>query len=256
MVSSVGVFLRSYRHLTGLTQAELAEVLGVNQATVSRLEQNNTTLARKHMVKLLQFLRQPFHDVASILDYMPTTASAVALFDQRWCVQAANDPAQELYGPARVIGADIATRQTREFARLIAFYEESGGFDGTILGVVFDSIPSYSLVYTRTRYLSGTWFPIWHAAQRVWWVAAAMGPTLDITKSTWNSIQVEELIEILSVICPTVWTHDQTEVPSGGTATSRVQSPETSRAKSVRETSDRPDPRRPSSFHHLPGKRG
>lgn len=206
MARAIGAFLRSYRQLTGMTQMELAEALGINQATVSRLEKS-TKLPKKSMVpRLMQFLRQPFHTVDSVLNFMETSVAEVMLIDQTWTVFAGNRYSCEVYGADDIAGADLAVEQTKEFTDLRRFYEEIGGFEGTILAVNFDSVPSYSIIFDRIRYFSGLLLPVWHEQREEWWIATNMIPTVKPQAPSWEVVGIYELLQTMSTICPTTWT--------------------------------------------------
>lgn len=57
--------IRLYRERSGLTQAKLAEMAGISQPLLSRLERGITAARHEHMVAIAQALGQPISNLTS-----------------------------------------------------------------------------------------------------------------------------------------------------------------------------------------------
>ena len=161
MISWERVIIR-YRHLNGLTQAAFGEMIGVEQATVSRWERGNQR-PDLSIQKRLRTLLGPGHGVSdsTVIHRVRTALSAVKLADKNGRNLAASKRAAQLHGVPveflekleyRHFFTDVLDEQWKT-AR------EMGFFDGNIASIhAFNTwIPACG---GSVRYCEGIWTPI------------------------------------------------------------------------------------------------
>ncbi|WBQ12023.1 helix-turn-helix domain-containing protein [Hyphomonadaceae bacterium BL14] len=144
--------LRAFRARNNLKQAAAADLLGVSQAYISRLEggvqrPSNAVEARLRAILTAPEHRPVFDSFKAVVEYSPHVMYLLSLRDGALWVEAASDAALALSGalapgaPALEVGAALDPGGTPEVCAGVNTLIERGGFEGrlTLMDVVWSA---------------------------------------------------------------------------------------------------------------------
>ncbi|QND12693.1 helix-turn-helix transcriptional regulator [Rhizobium leguminosarum bv. trifolii] len=139
-----GAGIRRMRLLRSMKQEHLAELLGVNQATVSRWERNQLALSAEQAAKLERIFSSPQHAVvdAALKQLVEDSVRPVHLIcDRTHRLLAASRPRQtEWRAPlGAFLGRSLFSYASAEIAAAEQSLEERGWHEGRLSSVTFDT---------------------------------------------------------------------------------------------------------------------
>lgn len=153
--------IRRLRQSNGWKQATLAEMVGVDQATVSRWERGLQTpeLTMRRVLLDLMRLRVPELDRLQLISIEASPNVALA-FDQDLRVLAISEAAAALYGAARaeLVGEVLGDRSFPDLAWAHQRAEESGLWRGRVAAMRF--VACFYGLDGRPRYARAAWTPV------------------------------------------------------------------------------------------------
>lgn len=153
--------IRRLRQSNGWKQATLAEMMGVDQATVSRWErglQQPEVAMRKRLVELMRS-RVPELDRLQLMSIEASPNIAMA-FDQDLRVLAVSEAAAALHGqsPVELVGETLQYRSSPDFAWAIERAEECGLWRGAVAAMRF--VAGFAGRDGRQRHAQMAWTPV------------------------------------------------------------------------------------------------
>lgn len=144
--------LRAFRARNNLKQAAAADLLGVSQAYISRLEGGVQRPSTEVEARLRAVLTAPQHrpvfdSFKAVVEFSPHVMYLLSLRDGVLWVEAASQPALELSGalaagaPALEVGAALDPGDTPEVCAGVNALIDGGGFEGrlTLMDVVWSA---------------------------------------------------------------------------------------------------------------------
>lgn len=166
-----GAQLRRFRRLRALKQTALAEIVGVDQATVSRWEsgRQNPDLRMQQRLRDLMRRIEPREEVL-LKHWIDASVGYTVLCDEHRIIRAASSSYCDIHGvsPAEVLGRSSLPVFTADLERALWLAVEQGFFEGEVASVTV--VSRWNMLSGRRRGVGGiaVWTPVPLADGQIW----------------------------------------------------------------------------------------